>query len=74
LVERASSAAHATRSGADPFNVTVKSSHLDLSRNFYSMKVLTDWNQVQVVITSRLGMVQFKVEYRRIRSRIMNPI
>ncbi len=35
------------------------------------MKVLTDWNQVQAVITSRLGMAQFKVEYRRIRSRIM---
>ncbi len=61
-VERASSAAHATRKErVDPFNVTVKSGHLDLRRNFYSMRVITDWYQIRAVITSRTGMAHFKV-------------
>jgi ribonuclease P/MRP protein subunit RPP40 len=71
--ERASSAAHATRSGADPFNVKVKSGRLEVRRDFYSMRVITDWNRIPSEIKSRPGTSRFKAEYRRIRAGTMHP-
>jgi hypothetical protein len=71
--ERASSAAHTTMSGADPFNVKVKSGCLEVRRNFYSMRVITDWNRIPTETKSRPGTSHFKAEYRRIRAGTVHP-
>ncbi len=42
----ASLTSHATRSGADPLNIRVKTGRLELQRNFYSVRVINDWNRI----------------------------
>ncbi len=71
--ELASGTSHATRSGADPLNIRVKTGRLELRRNFYSVRVINDWNRIPQEIKSRPGIARFKAEYKKFRAGEMHP-
>jgi hypothetical protein len=38
--------AHATRSRSDPFNIKVRAGRLEVQRQFFSERVISDWNKI----------------------------
>jgi hypothetical protein len=48
--ESASGTAHATRSRADPLNIKCKTGRLKIRRNFFFVRVISDWNKIPVEI------------------------
>jgi hypothetical protein len=54
-----------TRARADPLNVKCKNGHLELRRNFFSSRVIKDWNAVPTNIKSILFPGKFRLAYRR---------
>jgi hypothetical protein len=59
---------HATRSTADPFNIKVRTGRLEVRKNFFSMRVIKDWNKIPVNVKSLPSAWRFKREYRRLRA------
>jgi hypothetical protein len=54
-----------TRARADPLNVKCKNGHLELHRNFFSSRVIKDWNAVPTNIKSILIPGKFRLASRR---------
>jgi hypothetical protein len=67
--ESAGSTAHATWSGSDPFNIKVRAGRLEVRRQFFSERVISDWNKIPAAIKGRPGAAGFKAAYRRLRER-----
>jgi hypothetical protein len=44
--EKAEDGLRTTRSTADPYNLRVKHGRLDPRRNFFSIRVIEDWNSI----------------------------
>jgi ribonuclease P/MRP protein subunit RPP40 len=62
-------AALSTRSGADPLNMRVKAARLDIRRQFFSQRVISDRNKIPAEIKGRKSAAGFKAAYRRLRER-----
>jgi predicted secreted protein len=54
-----------TRARADPMNVKCKVSTLEIRRNFFSNRVINDWNAVPANIKTILIPGKFKVALRK---------
>jgi hypothetical protein len=54
-----------TRAGSDPLNVKCNNGNLELRRNFFSNRVIKDWNAVPIDIKSILIPGKFRLAYRR---------
>ena len=64
----AGEAARATQATADPLNIRVKHGRLELRRNFFTVRVTEQWNQVPTDIKNRLTIDAFKVAYAHHRA------
>jgi hypothetical protein len=60
-------AGHATRSGADPYNIKVRTGRLEVRRHFFWERVTNDWNKIPADIKSCPGAAGFKVAYKKFR-------
>jgi hypothetical protein len=69
----ASGTAHATRSGADPLNIKCKTGRLELRRNFFSVRVISDWNRIQAEIEMKQSAKSFKAAYKSLRESPTHP-
>ena len=63
----------ATRSAADPLNVRVTHGRLDIRRNFFSVRVTEQWNQVPTDIKNKKTVEGFKKAYFRRRYHLTQP-
>ncbi len=50
-------------STADPYNLKVKHGRLDLRRNFFSIRVIEDWNRIPAEMKFIEKSKDFKVAY-----------
>ena len=66
----AAQAARVTRTAADPLNVTVKHSQLNIRRHFFSVRVTEDWNKVPGNIKKLRTLEGFKNAYAKHRANI----
>ena len=64
----AAEAARATRTTADPLNVRVKHGRLEVRRNFFTVRVTEQWNQVPMNIKSCRAVDLFKSAYAQHRA------
>ena len=64
----AGEAARATQATADPLNIRVKHGRLELRRNFFTVRVTEQWNQVPTDIKNRRTIDAFKVAYAHHRA------
>jgi hypothetical protein len=72
--ERARDAVHATRSGADPLNIKNMTGRLEIRRNFFSVRVISDWNRIPAEIKQRPGTASFKAAYKHLRENPAHPV
>jgi hypothetical protein len=72
--ERAGDEVHATRSGADPLNIKNKTGRLEIRKNFFSMRVISDWNRIPAEIKQRAGAASFKAAYKHLRENPAHPV
>jgi hypothetical protein len=61
-----------TRSTADLYNLRVKHGRLDLRRNFFSIRVIEDWNSLPAEVKRVDNSESFKAIYRTQRATQMN--
>ena len=66
--ERASDSARVTRVAADGLNVKVKNGKLELRRNFFSVRVTSQWNMIPAHIKKMMPAHLFKRAYWRHRA------
>jgi len=70
--EKAEDGVRATRSTADPYNLRVKHGRLDPRRNFFSIRVIEDWNNIPADVKRVSNSESFKAIYRTQRATQMN--
>ena len=70
--ERAENGLRATRSTADPYNLKVKHGRLDPRRNFFSIRVIEDWNRIPADVKRVGNSESFKALYRTQRATQMD--
>jgi hypothetical protein len=73
MVEHTRRAAYATRSGADPLNIKSKTGRLEIRRNFFSLRVISDWNRIPAEVKMKHGAKSFKAAYKRLRECPTHP-
>jgi hypothetical protein len=71
--EKAGGAAHAKQSGADPYNIKAKTERLESMRQFFTERVISDWNRMPAEIKACPGAGGFKASYKKIRERTAHP-
>lgn len=54
-----------TRLTADPLNVRVPASRLDIRKNFFSVRVCEQWNSLPSVVKQCENLGQFKTAYKK---------
>ena len=67
---KGSDSGRATRSAADPLNVTVKSGRLDIRNKFFSVRASAQWNSVPAAIMQLQPTHRFKSAYKQFRDNI----
>jgi hypothetical protein len=70
--EKAENGPRATRNTADPYNIKVKHGRLDLRRNFFSIRVIEDWNRIPADTKRMDKSENFKAAYRKMRANQMD--
>jgi hypothetical protein len=58
---------HATRSTIDPLNIKVRKGRLDVRRNFFSMRVIEDWNRIPADLKANKGAAKFKATHKKMQ-------
>lgn len=69
--EMASEGVRATRMTVDPLNIRPKAARLDIRRQFYSQRVVEDWNKVPGKIKNSVTLNAFKNGYKQYRSNLV---
>jgi hypothetical protein len=72
--EKAENGPRATRNTADPYNIKVKHGRLDLRRNFFSIRVIEDWNRIPADTKRMEKSENFKAAYRKMRANQMDHV
>jgi hypothetical protein len=67
----ASQAESHTRSTADPLNLRPKAARLDMRRNFFTNRVVEDWNKIPLEVRKVKTMISFKNGYALHRARMV---
>jgi hypothetical protein len=70
--EKAENGPRATRSTADPNNLKVKHGRLDQGRNFFSIRVIEDWNRIPADVKRVDKSETFRAKYRTLRANQMD--
>ena len=60
--------ARPTRAGADPLNIRVRHGRLDMRRNFFSLRVIEDWNKIPPEVKRLKKSEVFKRTYKQLRA------
>jgi hypothetical protein len=63
--------ARATRQAADPGNIRPGTARLEVRRNFFSQRVVTDWNRIPPEIKMSNSVESFKKRYAAVRDRVV---
>jgi hypothetical protein len=71
--EKAQNARRATRITADPLNIKPNTGRLEIRRNFFSIRVIDDWNRIPKDIKNKPTAPSFKKAYARIREVMTDP-
>ena len=66
--EMAGDSARPTRAGADPLNIRVRHGRLDMRRNFFSLRVIEDWNKIPQEVKRLKRSEVFKRTYKQLRA------
>jgi len=66
--EMAGDSARPTRAGADPLNIRVRHGRLDMRRNFFSLRVIEDWNKIPPEVKRLKKSEVFKRTYKQLRA------
>jgi ribonuclease P/MRP protein subunit RPP40 len=70
--EKAENGPRATSSTADPYNLKVKHGRLDQRRNFFSIRVIEDWNRIPADVKRVEKSETFPAKYRTLRANQMD--
>ena len=65
--ERASDGIKATRLAADPLNIKQRAARLEIRRNFFSQRVVDDWNKIPSSVKGSVSVNGFKNGYKSLR-------
>jgi hypothetical protein len=65
--QMASDSASSTRQAAGPLNLKPNASKLEIRRNFFSYRVVEDWNKIPIDIKMSSKVESFKKGYARFR-------
>lgn len=65
-----SSIHRSTRSTADPMNIKVKSGRLELRRQFFSVRVINDWNKIPEELKRMESAARFRACYKKLRAQM----
>jgi hypothetical protein len=57
------------RIGIDPLNLRPQASRLEIRRNFFSQRVIEDWNNVPAELKQAKNVKYFKRGYRTLREK-----
>jgi hypothetical protein len=71
--ERAADSGRATRLTADPLNIKPKSGRLEIRRNFFTIRVIDEWNRIPANIKARKTPSSFKAAYSNLRDETAYP-
>jgi hypothetical protein len=69
--QMASESIRTTRQAADPLNLRPTSAKLEVRRNFFSQRVVQDWNKIPSDIKSAHSVESFKKGYAKHRERVV---
>jgi hypothetical protein len=69
--QMASDEVRATRQAADPWNIRPGTARLEVRRNFYSWRVVSDWNRNLPEIKMTNTVESFKKSYAKIHDRVV---
>jgi len=72
--DMASSGQRATRQAADPLNIRPKASRLEVRRQFFSQRVVEDWNGVPEQVKSAVTVIGFKAGLKKHLQGMMGPV
>jgi hypothetical protein len=61
----ASSGQRATRQAADPLNIRPKAARLEVRRQFFSQRVVEDWNEIPEKVKSAVSVIGFKAGLKK---------
>ncbi len=64
----------ATGNTADPYNLRVKHGRLDQRRNFFSIRVIEDWNRIPAEVKRMDKGESFRASYRTLRAIQMDRV
>jgi CRISPR/Cas system CMR-associated protein Cmr1 (group 7 of RAMP superfamily) len=56
---------HITRASADPLNIRARNANLELRKNFFSIRIVKQWNNVPSHVKSLSSPEKFKHELRK---------
>ncbi len=70
--EKAENGPRATRSIGDLYNLKVKHGRLDQRRNFFSIRVIEDWNRIPADVKRVEKSETFRAKYRTLRANQMD--
>ncbi len=72
--DMASSGLRATRQAADPLNIRPKAARLEVRRQFFSQRVVEDWNGVPEQVKSAVSVIGFKTRLKKHLQGMMGPV
>ncbi len=61
-----------TRITADPMNIKPRSGRLEIRRNIFAVRVISDWNQIPAETKKKPTAASFKAEYASHREMTMH--
>jgi hypothetical protein len=59
-----------TRMAADPLNIRSEHARSDVRRNFFSQRIISEWNKIPSAIKTSSSVKVFKERYRRFANNI----
>ena len=61
-----------THSAADPLNIVVKSGLLELRRNFFTIRVIENWNVIPSDLKMLESIARFRARYKQLRAQTLS--
>ena len=71
MFERVAEGGRWTRAAADPLNIKVPCSRLEIRKNFFTSRVAEDWNKVPGTIKEARSVDSFKRQYKAYRYTVL---
>ncbi len=72
--DMASSGQRARRQAADPLNIRPKAARLEVRRQFFSQRVVEDWNEIPEKVKSAVSVIGFKAGLKSHLQCRMDPV